>query len=583
MSPALSLALLVLAWAWPLALACVLLIGGSTRLGRVLAAWSAAPALAAALLLPLPTELYWPAVLLGMRLGLDATGQLFLLFTALLWLAGGVYALAYLGDKPGRSRFFVYFLLAMAGNLGLILAQDLLAFYVFFALMSFASYGLVVHERTAEALRAGRIYMVLVVVGELLLFVGMVLAVSAAGSTAFDTVRDALVSSPDFELILAMLIAGLGIKAGMLGLHVWLPLAHPVAPTPASAVLSGAMIKAGLLGWLRLLPLGTAELPQWGVVLIAAGFAAAFYGVIVGLGQRNPKTLLAYSSISQMGVMTVGVGLGLAAPATWPALGVAIAFYALHHGLAKGALFLGVGVAGATGTLRGRAVAAAALALPALALAGAPLTGGMLAKLMLKAQAQVAPTPLDVWVKTIMPWSALATSLLMARLLYLLWPRAGAVTHPAGAGLWAPWLSVIAAVGLVPWLVAPPMPALEWGAVLWASLWPLALAALVSVAALLAMRRARRWPGGGLPEVPAGDVVILLERGSRWMSARLDRMLQIVYAGAQVVQEMTALSRERAGGIRRLLGGAEAWFLRWVVAVTQLIVLGIVLALVTAL
>jgi hypothetical protein len=94
-------------------------------------------------------------------------------------------------------------------------------------------------------------------------------------------------------------------------LHVWLPLAHTVAPTPASAVLSGSMIKAGLLGWIRFLPPGGGGDPAWGAVFIAAGITAAFYGVAIGLGQKHPKTVLAYSSISQMGLITVAFGIGL--------------------------------------------------------------------------------------------------------------------------------------------------------------------------------------------------------------------------------------------------------------------------------
>ena len=105
-----------------------------------------------------------------------------------------------------------------------------------------------------------------------------------------------------------LLWLGLGVKAGVIGLHVWLPLAHPVAPAPASAVLSGAMIKAGLLGWLTVLPLGMESLSpammQFGNVVLVAGFAAAFGAALYGIWQSHPKAILAYSSISQMGMLT---------------------------------------------------------------------------------------------------------------------------------------------------------------------------------------------------------------------------------------------------------------------------------------
>ncbi|MGE5306870.1 MAG: proton-conducting transporter membrane subunit [Alphaproteobacteria bacterium] len=111
-----------------------------------------------------------------------------------------------------------------------------------------------------------------------------------------------------------MILTAFAIKAGALGLRFWLPLADPAAPVPASAVLSGAMIKAGLLGWLRFLPLGEASLPGFGYFVIAGGLGAAFFVTLIGVTQKNPKTLLAYSSISQMGIITTGVGTGLVQP-----------------------------------------------------------------------------------------------------------------------------------------------------------------------------------------------------------------------------------------------------------------------------
>ena len=116
-------------------------------------------------------------------------------------------------------------------------------------------------------------------------------------------IRDAataLPTSPQRDLILALLIAGLGMKAGLVPFHFWMPLAYSAAPTPASAVLSGAVVKASILGMIRFLPLETA-LPDWGTALAAAGLFAALYGVVIGITQRDPKVVLAYSSVSQMG------------------------------------------------------------------------------------------------------------------------------------------------------------------------------------------------------------------------------------------------------------------------------------------
>jgi formate hydrogenlyase subunit 3/multisubunit Na+/H+ antiporter MnhD subunit len=195
--------------------------------------------------------------------------------------------------------------------------------------------------------QAARTYIVLVIAGELLLFTGIMATAAIAGRVDLLGAPAAVAAAPVGPLVMGLLLAGFGIKAGALPLHVWLPLAHPAAPTPASAVLSGALIKAGLVGWLRFLPVGEVALPALGAWCVGAGLLAAFAGVAAGLTQTNAKSALAYSSISQMGFLTVGLGAGLLAPEAWPMLLPAVLLYAAHHGLAKGALFLGVGVAGA--------------------------------------------------------------------------------------------------------------------------------------------------------------------------------------------------------------------------------------------
>ena len=257
MSETFSPIFLLLVLVWPLLLAGATAVRSMRPVILQIASWAALPALLLAVFAPAYVSLDLPWVLLGAELRLEeGSSRLFLLFTALLWLISGIYARAYLSEQSGQSRFVVYFLLSMTGNLGLILAQNLMGFYLFFTLMSFASYGLVVHQRSSEALRAGRVYIVLVVIGEIALFSAMLMTANSTGTADFDSVRQGFAQAEPRNLIMLLAFIGFGIKAGVLGLHMWLPLAHPVAPTPASAVLSGAMIKAGLLGWLRLLPLG---------------------------------------------------------------------------------------------------------------------------------------------------------------------------------------------------------------------------------------------------------------------------------------------------------------------------------------
>jgi len=476
----------------PVLLAAMLPWPSLRRVGLGLAPLAPLPALGLAVWPTAEVVLDLPAVLLGTRLGLDETGRLFLLFTALTWLAAGLYARAYLAEDARRTRFWAFFLATQAGNLGVCLALDLGSFYTFFALMTFAAYGLVVHTGSAEAWRAGRIYLMLAVLGEVTLLAGLMMAAHAAGSLLVADLRATALP----PLAAVLVVAGLGVKVGLPLLHMWLPLAHPVAPVPASAVLSGVMLKAGLLGWLRFLPLGQQALPELGATLMVLGLVAMFYGVAVGLAQRDIKVVLAYSSVSQLGFMTLGVGAGLLAPGLWPGLLPAIGLYALHHALAKSALFLGAGVALRAG---GCAWVLTGLALPALALAGAPLTGGELAKAALKGALAGLPPPWAELTHLALPLAAVGTTLLMARLLWL----ASRLQGNAGAtGLVPSWL-VWTALGLVlPWAMTPGSSA-AWAS-LTSALWPiLAGIALAMIAVRLRL---------SAPTIPPGDLLVPLER-----------------------------------------------------------------------
>ncbi|WP_434130500.1 complex I subunit 5 family protein [Methylocaldum sp. GT1BB] len=475
-----------------------------------IAPWAALPGLVLAAAPDFRIDLSW--LLLGTRLGLDATGRMFLIFTALLWLIAGLYAQVYLASDSKRRRFGGFFLSTMTGNLGVILAQDVASFYLFFSLMTFSAYGLIVHEGGEEPHRAGRIYLILAILGEAMLLVAFLLSASAAESLFLDQIPKAVAVSPQRNLIVALFLGGFGIKVGVLVLHVWLPLAHPVAPTPASAVLSGVIIKAGLLGWLRFLPLGQAALPDWGYGLTAAGLAAAFYGAGVGLVQKDSKTVLAYSSISQMGLITVPVGLGLAAPAGWPSCLAAVTVYAVHHALAKGALFLGVGVARETARdERKLRWITAGLLLPALALAGAPFTSGALAKESLKRAIGSVPEPSQDWLAWTLSFAAVGTTLLLVRFLYLVRHEALTESHGSGSrGLGLTWGLALLGVFALTWIMFADAAraffehALEPG-ILWSELWP------VGGGILLAYLFGRRFARSA-PPIPAGDLLVPAER-----------------------------------------------------------------------
>lgn len=511
----------------PLAAALAMIGKGPAPISRrLLCAFAALPALGVAIFARPgePTAVPW--LLLGTVFGLDPFRQVLLLLAASLWLIAGLYAAAYLADDQRQRNFYALYLLTMGGNFGLVLAEDIASFYMFFALMTFAGYGLVVHDGTDRARRAGFVYIVMAVIGEGFLLAAILLSVAAAGSSLMAEIRLALPASSHRDLILLCAFVGFGVKAGALVLHMWLPLAHPVAPTPASAVLSGSMIKAGLLGWVNLFPLGAVAAPAWSEILIVLGLGAAFYAVIVGLSQDEAKTNLAYSSVSQMGLMTVALGIGLGAPEGRAQVLGLLAIYALSHGLAKGTLFLGVGVASAAaGDRRKETLTLAGLFLAAAVIAGAPLTGGAIAKKGLKeiaAPVSGLAAPLLDWA---LPLSAVGTTLLLGRFLFLIRRQMDhAHGHRHGPLLGWSWALLLGASMGGAWFavryydVAIKAPALTL-AESWAALWPMLLGAALLVSG---MRIFREFPY----RVQAGDMVLWFERfgralGALWRRSRL--------------------------------------------------------------
>ena len=336
---------------------------------------------------------------------------------------------------------------------------------------------------------------------------------------------------------LTFLVLGFGLKIGLVPLHVWMPLTYTAAPIPAAAVLSGAAVKAGVIGLIRFLPLESA-LPAWGEALAAIGFLSAFYGAAVGLTQSDPKTVLAYSSVSQMGLLAAVLGMALAAGDGTGA--DAAAFYAMHHVLVKGGLFLAIGIAALEGGRRWWPVLLPAAVL-SLALAGLPLTGGALAKAAIKG-------PLGGGVAGVLATlSSIASTILMLHFLRCLRqgsPESARASAPAG--LVVSWLAVAVAAVVLPWAVYPAIANASWQTALapasiWESLWPVLVGALLAAAL-------QRWQPP-LPHVPPGDVLTLAMRAAPAMrslaaaAVRIDdRLREWAVAGVLLVALTIALA-----------------------------------------
>ena len=464
-----------------------------------------------------------PPVLLGLSLALDVPGAMLLGVAAVLWIAAGLYATAWLRGRTDGGRFALWWLLTLTGSIGVFMAADLVSFYLVFSLVSLAAYGLIVDDGTPRARRYGLIYVALAVLGEAFLLMAFVLLAQATRDDSL-LIRDAvaaLPASPWRDATLALLILGFGVKIGLVPFHVWMPLAYRAAPIPAAAVLSGAAVKAGVIGLIRFLPLDAA-LSGWGEALAAAGLFSAFYGVAIGITQSNPKTVLAFSSVSQMGVIAAVLGMGLAAGDGGVALSVG--FYAAHHTLVKGALFLAVGVAQTTSARRLWPVLLPAAVL-AVGLGGLPLTGGALAKLVVK------PALGEGIVGLLATLSSAGTTLLMLHFLRrLVATSARDAPRAAASRLILPWLAMAFASVAVPWalyltVMGGALSDAFAPASLWSAVWPVLLGGVLAVGLW-------RW-GGSLPEVPEGDVVVLvaedakgLARATGSMLERLDGMLR---------------------------------------------------------
>lgn len=470
------------------------------------------PGLLAALLAPGERLLVAPDPM-RMVLALDTPGTVLLGGASLLWLGAGLYARSYMRGDPRAGSFAIWWLLTLAGSLGVFIVADVASFYLVFALASLPAFGLVAHEKTRRAERAGFWYMALAMLAEAVLLLGFVLL--AMGGEGNPLIRDAvarLAASPYAGLTVTLLVVGFGLKMGLVPLHIWMPLAHPVAPMPASAVLSGVIVKAGVIGLIRFLPL-EGGLPGAGTVLVVLGLVTAFYAVLVGITQTHPKTVLAYSTVSQMGVIAALIGAGLASAS--PLTGAVAAFYALHHMLVKGALFLGVGLVAVDG--RRMRWVMVIMAVLALSLAGLPLTSGMLAKYAAKELMG------DGTAALLATLSAAGSALLMLHFLRLL---PGVAKAKAGetppAGIMLPWAGIALASLVLPWALFAPVtglsPAVLLGAAaLWKATWPL----LLGGGLFLVLRR---W-GRRLPAIPEGDVVVALE-AARPAIARLGEAIE---------------------------------------------------------
>ena len=301
---------------------------------------------------PVTATLAGPFPFAHFVLRLDALSALMVLTISLLGAAVSVYGATYVEEEyAGRGVGAMGFLvnLFIASMLLVVVADNALWFIVFFEAMSLASYFLVVFDQDDEAISAGWLYFLIAHAGTLLVLIGFLLLYANTGSLDFASFRDATLPAPLASIVFLLAFFGFGAKAGMVPLHIWLPRAHPAAPSHVSALLSGVMIKIGVFGIVKVgIDLLGATDVWWGVLVLAFGAVSSVLGVIYALAEHDIKRLLAYHSVENIGIILIGVGIGMVGIAAGqPALAalglVAGLYHLLNHAVFKSLLFLGAG------------------------------------------------------------------------------------------------------------------------------------------------------------------------------------------------------------------------------------------------
>ncbi len=352
------------------------------------------------------------AVLPGIDLAFkaDALALLFVTLSAVLWLFTTFYAIGYLEGAPHRSRFFGFFSLCVTATMGIAMAGNLFTFFVFYELLTLATFPLVVHRGTPRAMRGGTLYLAYTLVGGTVLLTGIVWLHSLLGHTEFahGGVVAAVGTASGWQLqgIFLLLIAGVGVKAALVPLHGWLPEAM-VAPAPVSALLHAvAVVKAGAFGIVRIVyEVYGIEFAQSLDLLTPLAVAAAvtiLWGSFHALFQDDLKKRLAFSTVSQVSYIALGVAL------FGPAGTIGGLVHLVHQGIMKITLFFCAGnfaetlgihkVSEMDGAGRRMPLTMLAFSIGALGMMGAPLTAGAISKAWLMEGADAAGMGWAIWV-----------------------------------------------------------------------------------------------------------------------------------------------------------------------------------------
>ncbi|MBS0246236.1 MAG: hydrogenase 4 subunit B [Proteobacteria bacterium] len=294
----------------------------------------------------LPLGLPW----LGAHFRIDALSAFFLIVINLGAAAASLFAFGYGRHEEFPGRVLPFYPAYLAGMNLVLLAADAFSFLTAWEFMSLSSWALVIaHHHLRDILRAGYVYLLMASFGTLALLFAFGLLAGTSGDYAFAAMRTAPPNAGFAALVLILALVGAGSKAGLVPLHAWLPLAHPAAPSQVSALMSGVMTKVAIYGFIRIVfDLVGPPAWWWSMPVLLVGAITAVMGVLYALMQRDLKRVLAYSTIENIGIVFVALGLALAFKANAMNLAAALAMTAallhvLNHSLFKTLLFCGAG------------------------------------------------------------------------------------------------------------------------------------------------------------------------------------------------------------------------------------------------
>lgn len=285
---------------------------------------------------------------LGMCFQIDGFRLVYLGIAVLMWTVSGVFSLEYMAHYDKKRRYYCFFLATFFATVGVFLSADFYTTFIFFEIMSFTSYVWVAFDERRESLRAAETYLAVAVVGGMVMLMGLFLLYDLTGTLRFDELKKAVSGISEASRMrlygaCGLLLFGFGAKAGCFPLHIWLPKAHPVAPAPASALLSGILTKAGVFGIIVISCQLLKGDSAWGTLTACLGLLTMFLGALLALFSVNLKRTLACSSVSQIGFILTGIGMSglLEAAGESSSLAVRGAFlHMVNHSLFKLVLFL---------------------------------------------------------------------------------------------------------------------------------------------------------------------------------------------------------------------------------------------------